>query len=73
MRNTLTLDEIRDYLKREKATLAFELSDNAEVAQHRIYDWYYQVGRESMLQDLLKWEQGLNEHEFRVRRRNDTL
>lgn len=71
------LNKIREYLKKEKQypnNLFFEeKSYSVEEAQERINMHFYQCGRDCVLEDILKWEQGLQEREFQIRKRKGTL
>lgn len=68
------LDRVRGYLQMEKSqpALVFDFV-SVEDTQAGVPAHYYKIGRESMLEDILKWEQGLKEREFRIRIKKGTL
>jgi hypothetical protein len=71
----MTLDDIRNYLKEEKAAprLGFDGCTDIEEMQRRVHDWYVQCGRESMIEDILQWEQGLSFREALIARKKGIL
>ncbi len=70
----MTLDIIRKYLEQEKADLMnFQSTGDVEEAQHRINNWFYGIGRKSVLEDILKWEQKMSEREFQIAKKKGTL
>lgn len=70
------LNKIREYLKEEKQDYNqphWASINDAECAQIVLQHHYYQVGRESMLEDILRWEQNLGWHEGMVRKKKGIL
>lgn len=51
------------------------IKDNPSVQgiETLITDWYYQVGRISVVEDLIKQKFGYQEREFQIRKKNGTL
>lgn len=70
----MTKKELKELYERENILPSLiNYGSEVDIAETFVHDWYYQLGRLSLVDDLIKKEFGYREREFQLRKKRGTL